>query len=383
MTRCRFALYDPAQRTPGRGYWAWLAEGLDPARLDRLYYEAAVRNRPPDPNRLLPEEIWGGIADMGDDQVGLYRFFNGGRDDRGRPGRFVLLVTLLTRDEVLGRDLSPIFLCETARQVALRAPGECPLAIPASLEEEVELPDAMSHGTAMTLPGDPCWHRQIRPAADPEDRPVIHDEERVAPREVTVGGAGIESEERVAPRRSESDQANPSPPFCVSLDELRDTLRGFATSAIGRRIVGAMMILLLFDIWYLFPSSPIVQVPEQPSVTTNIPVATPTTPRSLNLAVKSERRRRWLQRAPTRSLPPTENRNTGTDEDVHDEANSSSARLGETTGQVVSNTPVESENRGFWWTMIPVMFKVSVAVVFMIIAALVTFLLIQPRRERG
>ncbi len=383
MTTCRFALYDPAQPSPGGSYWAWIAQGLDVARLNRLYYEAAVRNRPPDPNRLPPEKIWGGIVDMGDDLVGIYRYFDGGRDARGRPGRFVILVALLAQDEVLGRDLSPIFLCETARRVALRAPEECPLAIPTSLEEEVELPITTSNGTAMFLPGDPSWHRKIRPGASPGEPPWIHDEERVAPREATIRSAGIEGEEGAAPTRSESDQADSSPQFCVSLDEIRVTLLGFARSVIGRIIFACMILLLLYDIWSFFPSSPIVPIPDQPSVTTNIPVTTPKTPRSLRfLDTRGVRPKRLLSK-PNPSTPLTRHLDTRAEGDVLVEGDSSSDWSSGRTGKVYSNIPVESEDSGLWWTMITVLLMIFAAVVFPIIFALVRFLLIQRGRGRS
>jgi hypothetical protein len=142
MTKCRFALYDPAQHSRDGSYWAWRAEGLDLNRLVQLYYDAASKHLPPDPNRLLADEIWGGIAALDNDLVGVYRCFDGGRDRHGRPGRFVILATLLTIDEIHDKDLTPIFRCEIARIVADRAPRECPLPEPPSLVEDVELPPA-------------------------------------------------------------------------------------------------------------------------------------------------------------------------------------------------------------------------------------------------
>ena len=54
MTNCRFALYDPAQPASDGSFWAWRAEGLDLARLDRLYYDAAAKHRPSDPESPGP-----------------------------------------------------------------------------------------------------------------------------------------------------------------------------------------------------------------------------------------------------------------------------------------------------------------------------------------
>ncbi len=118
MTKCRFALYDPAHRSPDGSYWTWRADGLDVGQLNRLYYDVAAKNCPPEPNRLRPGDVWGGIAELGEDQVGVYLFFNGGRDLLGRPGRFVLLATLLERKEVQDRDLSAIFHCTLAQWVS-------------------------------------------------------------------------------------------------------------------------------------------------------------------------------------------------------------------------------------------------------------------------
>lgn len=100
----------------------------------------AAKNCPPEPNRLCPGDVWGGIAELGDDQVGVYLFFNGGRDLLGRPGRFVLLATLLERKEVQDRDLSAIFRCTVVQWVSEKAPTNCPLPSPPSLHEDLELP---------------------------------------------------------------------------------------------------------------------------------------------------------------------------------------------------------------------------------------------------
>ena len=81
MTNCRFALYDPGTAfCPRDRSGLKRKDGLDVARLDRLYYDVASKHRPPDPNRLLPDDIWGGMAELGDDLIGVYRFFNGGRE---------------------------------------------------------------------------------------------------------------------------------------------------------------------------------------------------------------------------------------------------------------------------------------------------------------
>lgn len=142
MAICRFALFDPARHCPDGSYWSWRAEGLDPRQLDRLYYEAAARHLPPDPDRLAPDDIWGGMADLGDDIVGIYRCFDGGRDLHGRPGRFVILATLLARVDVAGRDAMAVLRSNTAEWVARRA-TECPVPEPPSLAEDVELPAAI------------------------------------------------------------------------------------------------------------------------------------------------------------------------------------------------------------------------------------------------
>jgi hypothetical protein len=210
MTMCRFALYDPAQPSPGGSYWAWLAEGLDVARLDKLYYDAASGNRPPDPNRLLPDDVWGGIAELGDDIVGVYRYFDGGRDLHGRPGRFVILATLLDSRDVRGRDLSVIFRSETARWAAQRAPMTCPLPAPPSLEEPIELPpvivdddltqerfefvghDALSRAGRVfgSLPSGMGWRCMIRGASDCVSQSSIYRNNPTSPPSADAGDSG-------------------------------------------------------------------------------------------------------------------------------------------------------------------------------------------------
>jgi hypothetical protein len=102
-----YALYDPATLKDDT-YWTWLAGGLQKEELNGFYNEIAVKHLPPEPNKLEPSDLWGGVVRYRDWTV-LYRYYNGGYDNKGRPERYVILTTWISADETVGIDLSPIF----------------------------------------------------------------------------------------------------------------------------------------------------------------------------------------------------------------------------------------------------------------------------------
>ncbi|MCS7239593.1 MAG: hypothetical protein NZ899_15200 [Thermoguttaceae bacterium] len=69
--------------------------------------------------------------------LAAYRFGNGGRDRQGRPGRFVLLVMAVRREEAWNKNLAPLLQHEAVENILQQARTECPVPAPRSLLIEV------------------------------------------------------------------------------------------------------------------------------------------------------------------------------------------------------------------------------------------------------
>ncbi|MDR2439366.1 MAG: hypothetical protein LBE12_08365 [Planctomycetaceae bacterium] len=109
--RLFYALYDPAFPVDG-DYWSWSAEEIVvlKAEQNRFYGDFAVKHLPPNPNKLLPSDLWGGIVRLPNfDWTVVYRFLDGGYDDRGRPGHYVIMTAWVKTADTTKKDLSPIF----------------------------------------------------------------------------------------------------------------------------------------------------------------------------------------------------------------------------------------------------------------------------------
>jgi len=127
-----YALFDQAFDTGDGNYWTWADTGLQPEALRHFYTEYASKHRPPKPNGLTQDDIWGGIV-RAENNVVVYRYFNGDKDDIGRPQRFVLLTAWIPVSQ--GKTLnvfsailtsSPVFqhVNENAKQIPVPKPSE-------------------------------------------------------------------------------------------------------------------------------------------------------------------------------------------------------------------------------------------------------------------
>lgn len=142
MVRVLFAIYDPARRSADGSLWSWRAPDLSVAFLESFYYDKAYLSWPQDVHQLGSGDVWGGAARHDREWIGLYRYFNGGRDPRGRPGRVVLAAAFIQLRDAVNVDLSPLLKCKTFQWVAEHAATRCPLPMPPVLEELVQLPKA-------------------------------------------------------------------------------------------------------------------------------------------------------------------------------------------------------------------------------------------------
>ncbi len=339
MAMCRFALFDPARHSPDGSYWSWRAEGLDPRQLDRLYYEAAARHLPPDPNRLGPADIWGGMADLGSDVVGIYRCFDGGRDLHGRPGRFVILATLMAREDIVGKDVTAVLRSKAADWVSRRA-TECPVPEPPDLPEEIELPEAVGEeapgGDSLDFTGPDAveragrvfgrlaagegWRCEIRQTADvpghfriyrashlASPSPGIDEPPGKAEAPATVGAAGLSWDENSASvatgrtRPASQRRDRPSRIDARGRGTARTSLR------LGENLLTVLVVPLAFIILILGPfrwlddpptSPPITNVPE-PSAPKSLPI-----PRSPSVG-RRRGRRSGFPHSPSDSIATT------------------------------------------------------------------------------
>jgi len=128
-----YALYDQSAPVDG-DYWNWWAVPEIRHLLNRIYGDVAVKHLPPKPNDLHDDDLWGGAVCLADWTV-VYRYFNGGWDNIGRPGRAVLMTAWIPAGDAKGFDLTPILTSKAFRHVAEHAKS-IPVPPPPSLQEE-------------------------------------------------------------------------------------------------------------------------------------------------------------------------------------------------------------------------------------------------------
>lgn len=98
------AAYDPAEVTPTGDYWVWRSSRLD-RRLVEAHHARIEAGHPFDSTiRSEHDDPCGGCVAIGSDWCCVYRYFAGGRDRRGRLGRFVLVCCFIPRHESIACD---------------------------------------------------------------------------------------------------------------------------------------------------------------------------------------------------------------------------------------------------------------------------------------
>lgn len=141
IMRFLLAAYDPAQGSPDGCYWCWWHPELPKGLLNTFYYEVAAENLPKEPNKLLPADYFGGWAAIDNVWTCWYRFFNGGRDLRGRPGRYVLVCAFCDRTYGIAIDASSLLNSQAFQPLVADAMCSKPLPPPESFDLELSPPE--------------------------------------------------------------------------------------------------------------------------------------------------------------------------------------------------------------------------------------------------
>ena len=129
------ALYDPSYISHERTYWTWHSSSIPDSLLDECYYSYLIKQKPEKPEIIRSSDIYGGLLYMRD-WVIAFRFYNGGRDTHGRPGRYVILTGWIKREEISAFIPVDIFSSNIFEALALSLP--CPVPAPVSLDVEIK-----------------------------------------------------------------------------------------------------------------------------------------------------------------------------------------------------------------------------------------------------
>jgi hypothetical protein len=197
------AVYDPAFQAVDGSYWTWHAPELDSRLLATTYYELLAPAIPLDPNELSVDQLWAGMGDVSEEWRCYFRFVNGGRDQRGRPGRFVILCAFVSRSDSRFVDTLELLQGQEFERLAQRARTECPLSagqLQLSLESAPtntdpvllakliaagRLQDASASSVqrvAQLIPGlptDRCWQATLRDLNGEQRAEIWRQEPRV------------------------------------------------------------------------------------------------------------------------------------------------------------------------------------------------------------
>ena len=128
------ASYDPAHSVARERYWPWRHSSLPLTLLDQFYYNVAAKCLPENPNEFGSNDLHGGCAGIDEMWCCWFRFLNGGRDQHGRAGRFVILCAFVRREDMIGRNWSGVLDSKPFTDWANQAPLPCPLPPSLSLE---------------------------------------------------------------------------------------------------------------------------------------------------------------------------------------------------------------------------------------------------------
>ena len=97
-------IYDPALESATGDYFAWVNARITSTRALQRELLQAFPHPAADCNSWDASDFHAGIATISATEAVAYRFYNGGRDHKNRPGRFVILGAVMPRDELFGKN---------------------------------------------------------------------------------------------------------------------------------------------------------------------------------------------------------------------------------------------------------------------------------------
>lgn len=130
------AAYDLGHRSSSGFYWVFHHPSLSAITLSKAYDAVRESGLPDKPNDWPPDFLKAGFGRLDDRWFLLYRCYNGGYDEHGRPQRWVVLCAFLRADELMNRDPTKL-LSYGAFAEWSRTPVPLPLPIPIVLEGEI------------------------------------------------------------------------------------------------------------------------------------------------------------------------------------------------------------------------------------------------------
>jgi hypothetical protein len=136
-----YALYDPSYNTANGNYWTWYDAGMLPLEMLQMFYrDVLVKHLPGGVFDLANTHFWDNFVPVTvhyRDWTVIYRFFSGGKDKFGRPGRYIILTAWVKTVEAEDVDLSPhvndVF-CFVAKNAAT-----LPVPRPKKLSEKLDI----------------------------------------------------------------------------------------------------------------------------------------------------------------------------------------------------------------------------------------------------
>ena len=147
--KIHLALYDPSYIGVERNYWTWRSSSIPERILGAIYYDCLIKQKPERPENITGSDLFGGALLL-QDWVVIYRFYNGGRDTHGRPGRYVILTGWIKRDEVEYSTPSNVFSSEIFEMLA-SVPPPCPTPAPDSLDVDISCNPIKRHSASIKL----------------------------------------------------------------------------------------------------------------------------------------------------------------------------------------------------------------------------------------
>lgn len=134
------AAYDPSLVTSSGDYWAWRSLKLDRRTVEEHHTRIELQHSFDAASPWEANQLCGGCLAIGSEWCCFYRYFAGGRDRRGRPGRFVLVCCFVALDQAGVGDPSVLLRQEPFSSIdAAELAQGAPLPRKESFDLDIEL----------------------------------------------------------------------------------------------------------------------------------------------------------------------------------------------------------------------------------------------------